>query len=68
MNLYNGFLKKGATLKVPYKAKGEISDPNTYRGTVSECAPFKSLTTLLTNDCMPEEQFAFRKTCTHYML
>ncbi|KAJ4437610.1 hypothetical protein ANN_17755 [Periplaneta americana] len=74
--IYNKCLEEGkvpenwrcATLKVLYKGKGNIGDPNSYKGIALECAPFKILTSLitkrlykLTEDAIPEAQFGFTK-------
>jgi hypothetical protein len=48
-NLFNECLKQGkipdawqlATLEVPYKEKGEVSDPKAYRRIALECTAFK---------------------------
>jgi hypothetical protein len=73
-NLFNECLKQEkipdawqlATLKVLYKGKGEVSDPNAYRGIALECTAFKLLSSILkkrlymmTENTLPDEQFGF---------
>lgn len=54
-------------LKILYKGKGEVNDPNSYRGIALENTLFKIFTGLvskrlekLVEHCIPEEQFGFR--------
>ena len=57
-----------STIKLLYKGKGDISDPNAYRGIALECTLFKVLTSILVkrlaklvDNKIPELQFGFRQ-------
>ena len=59
---------RGSTVKMLYKGKGKVDDPNTYRGIALECALFKIMTKILTQRLtdltdyhIPEQQFGFRR-------
>lgn len=57
-----------STINILYKGKGEVNDPNSYRGIALENNSFKILTKLLNDKIteevdakIPEEQFGFRR-------
>ena len=59
---------RGSTVKMLYKGKGKVDDPNAYRGIALECALFKIMTKILTERLtdltdhhIPEQQFGFRR-------
>ena len=59
---------RGSTVKMLYKGKGKVDDPNAYRGIALECALFKIMTKILTERMtdltdhhIPEQQFGFRR-------
>ena len=71
-SLINEFLRKGSipdgwrgsTVKILYKGKDKVDDPNAYRGIALECALFKIMTKILTDPTdhhIPEQQFGFRR-------
>jgi Reverse transcriptase (RNA-dependent DNA polymerase). len=59
---------RGSIVKMLYKGKGKLDNPNAYRGIALECTLFKIMTKILTerltdltDNHIPEQQFGFRR-------